>query len=118
MSIGEIIGLAGSLFSIALAVFVIWLSMTQRKESQSNCEKTKDVLSELDAVMKKTETQVSENFQNLLKSLTEQQNSMIESLRPRPSAEDRYAEIIGKIIDNNPDKLETILDAIPKIQQS
>lgn len=110
----EAFSIAAATFSIALAMFAIWLASQQRKESQTNYTNTKDALSKIEKVMEKTELLVSENFQNLLKSVTEQQGKMLESFKPRQTAEDKYADLLIKLADE-PDKLNEVIDAISKM---
>ena len=117
MNFITILSLTASAFSIALAIFAIWLSFQQRKESQNNYENTKSVLSEVEKAMAKTEMLVSDNFQNLLKSMTEQQNKMLESLKPRPTTEEKYAEMFANLAQDDPDKLNAVADAIARFQQ-
>lgn len=117
MTTVEVVSIAAALFSITLAIFAIWMSFQQRRESQENYDNTKTVLSEIEKVMEKTEMLVSDNFQNLLKSITDQQNRLVESLAPKPSAQDRYVDLFVKMADD-PEKLSTMVDVISKISAS
>jgi hypothetical protein len=112
-----IFSLAASLFSIALAIFAIWLALKQRGESAESYDKTKDVLGQLDSVMKKTETLVSENFQNLLKSITNQQGQMLEALKPRPDNQERITDLLIRLADD-PEKLDRVVETIQKFNMA
>lgn len=87
-----------------MAIFAIWLSLNQRKESQSAYDKTKNVLAELEKVIN--------NFQNLLKSITDQQGQLLGAMKPKPNNEDIMIDLIVKIA-NTPDKLEKIMKIVP-----
>jgi hypothetical protein len=114
----EAFSVAASVFSIGLAIFAIWFSLQQRREAQQNFVLTKDVLNEIEKVMEKTEVLVSENFQNLLKSMTDQQMQMLESLKPKLTAEEKYADLFTKLAQGEPEKLTTVVDAILRVQQA
>jgi translation initiation factor 2 alpha subunit (eIF-2alpha) len=92
-----------------LALFAIWLAFQQRRESAQNYENTKNVLPEINKVMEKTELLVSENFQNMLKSITDQQGMMLESLKPRTSQEEKMADLIVRLADE-PEKLDRVAE--------
>ena len=113
----EIFSVASSIFSVALALFAIWFAVLQRKESQEAYEKTKGVLSELHSVMDKTQLLVSDNFQNLLGSITNQQAQMLEALKPRPTQEAMYAELIVKLASEDPEKLDKVANVISRFQK-
>src|SRR3989304_1261119 len=105
MSDMEAFSIAGSAFSIFLAGFAVWFAFVQRRESQDNYANTKDVLGEITRVSEKTEMLVSENFQRLLGSIVDQQAQMLDSLKPRPTAQDKYADFIMKLAAEDPEKL-------------
>jgi hypothetical protein len=106
---------AASLFSMMLAIFAIWLAFQQRRESQANYEKTKDVLGEVRQMMQKTELLVSENFQNLLSSITEQQTRMLEAMKPKKTSDELLFELATS---ENPQKLDSVVNAIIRIQEA
>lgn len=118
MDLSSVFSIASSVFSIFLAIFAIWLAFQQRKESQGSYENTLDALNEMKRVTEKTELLVSENFQNLLTSVTEQQGKMLESLKPRATAEEKYADLFVKLAGEEPEKLNSVVEAIAKIQSA
>lgn len=116
MSTAEAFSIAASIVSIALAAFAIWFAVAQRQESQGNYTSTKDVLGEITKVMEKTELLVSQNFQDLLKNMTEQQNKVLESvLAPRPTERERVVDLMIKLASDDPAKLEAVAIALEKI---
>jgi hypothetical protein len=111
----EIFSISASIVSVVLAIFAVWLAFQQRKESQNAYEKTKDVLSELEKVMKSTELLVSDNFQNLLQSITDQQGQMLDALKPKPNNDDIMTDLIVRLADE-PDKLAKVTESFAKFQ--
>ena len=97
--LATIFSIIASGVSIFLALFAIWLAFQQRRESSASYEKTKDVLSEITRVMEKTQLLVSDNFQNLLTSVTNQQGQMLESLKPRATQEERTMDLLVGLAD-------------------
>lgn len=114
MQVLEAFSLTASAFSVMLALFAIWLAFQQRRESAQNYESTKEVLAEIEKVMEKTELLVSENFQNLPKSITDQQAQMLESLKPRPTRDEKMADLMIRLADE-PDKLDRVVQSIAKV---
>lgn len=110
----EIFSVASSIFSVALAIFAIWFANLQRVESSQNYENTKTVLAEITKVLEKTQLLVSENFQNLLNSVTDQQAKMLDSLKPRPTQEEKMSDLIIKLADE-PEKLERVGELLVRV---
>lgn len=68
--------------------------------------------------MEKTELLVSDNFQKLLASVTDQQRQLLESLRPRPTQEEKYADLFIHLASQEPEKLDSVVNAIVKVTQA
>ncbi|MFL6283861.1 MAG: hypothetical protein ACJ74Q_12040 [Pyrinomonadaceae bacterium] len=117
MSAVEAFSIATSAFSILLALFAIWVAFQQRKESQQSYENTKDVLAEIEKVLEKTQMLVSENYQNLLTCVTDQQKLLLDSLKPKPTSEEKYTDLVLETAVQRPDKLEAVVAAISKVSQ-
>lgn len=115
MTTAQALSMAASVVSIIIAGFAVWLSLQQRAESQRNYDQTKDVLSDIESVMEKTEQLVSENFQELLQSTVERQRELMKHLEP---TEKKYADLLAHLAKEDPDKLDQLVDAIIKIQDA
>jgi len=114
LSLIEAITFVATGFSIILAVFALWMANQQLRESRANYDSTKALLSKIEKVMEKTELLVSENFQKLLQSMVDQQNKMIEHLKPKITPE----EVIFKLAQEDPEKLDKVAEAVIKISQA
>lgn len=112
----EVFSIAASLFSVALALFAIWMSDKQRKESEENFRQSKDVFAKLEGVMEKVQLLVSDNFQNLIRSITEQQGKMLESMKPKTPADERYVEQMFEVLRDDPQKSDKLVQGIMTIQ--
>lgn len=118
MTTAQVISLIASVTSIVLAIVAIGLTVQQRKESQSNFDKTQDSLAKMDSMVNRVDALVSEHFQKMLSSIVEQQRNLTEYLRPHQSPEERYTDLVMKVGSEEPEKLAEVVEALEKFSRS
>jgi hypothetical protein len=112
MTVAEAFSIAASLVSIILAIVAIWFADKQRRESQVNADSARAALAEINTIVGKVETLVSENFQNLLTNTTAQQAKMIEAaLTPRLTKDEMVMQLFIKLADE-PEKLGAMMEIV------
>lgn len=115
----NVISIAASLFSIALAIFAIWIARKDREASQLNYEHTKTVMNEIEKVLEKTQILVSDNFQKLLSSAVDQQQRMLNTvLSPKPTTQEKFIDLAFQLLREDVDKFDKLINTIKDISSN